>query len=108
MAKKMIRTILAIVLLIMLVGCEPRPFKGIIVCKEYVKAHMSNEEAHVVEEAMFAPRAHYVPRPRRVPQLVPSEWKFYVANKYAVRVFYVDSVTYTKHHVGERIIMRWK
>ena len=55
-----------------------------------------------MEEAAFVPRVHYVP------QLVPSEWKFYVANKYAVRVFYVDSVTYTKHHVGERIIMRWK
>ena len=108
MAKKMIRTILAIVLLTMLVGCEPRPFKGIIVCKEYVKAHMDNEEAHVVEEATFVPRVHYVPHPRRVPQLVPSEWKFYVANKYSVRVFFVDSVTYTKHYVGERIIMRWK
>ena len=108
MAKKMIRTILAIALLAVLVGCEPKPFKGIIVCKGYVKAHMDNEEAHVVEEAMFVPRVHYVPRPRRVPQLVPSEWKLYMANKYAIRVFYVDSITYTTHHVGERIIMRWK
>ena len=108
MAKKMIRTILAIALLAVLVGCEPKPCKGIIVCKEYVKAHMDNEEAHVVEEATLVPRVHYVPRPRLVPQLVPSEWKLYVANKYAVRVFYVDSVTYTMHHVGERIIMRWK
>ncbi|KDR52348.1 hypothetical protein [Hoylesella loescheii] len=108
MAKKMIRTILAIGLLAVLVGCEPKPFKGIIVCKEYVKAHMDNEEAHVVEEAMFVPRVHYVPRPRRVPQLVPSEWKLYVANKYAVRVFYVDSITYTRHRVGERITMKQK
>ncbi|EEX51998.1 hypothetical protein HMPREF6745_2511 [Prevotella sp. oral taxon 472 str. F0295] len=106
MAKKMIRTILAIGLLAVLVGCVPKPFKGIIVYKEYVKAHMDNEEAHAVEEATFVPRVHYVPRPRRVPQLVPSEWKFYVANKYAVRVFYVDSVTYTKHLVGERIVMK--
>lgn len=83
----MIRTILAIGLLAVLVGCEPKPFKGIIVCKEYVKAH-------------------YVQRPRQAPQLLPSEWKFYVANKYTVREFIVDSVTYTKHHVGERIIMR--
>jgi len=108
MAKKMIRTILAIGLLAVLVGCEPKAFKGIIVCKGYVKAHMDNEEARDVEEATFVPRVHYVPRPRRVPQLVPSEWKFYVANKYSVRVFSVDSITYTKHHVGERIIMRWK
>ena len=107
-AKKMIRTILAIGLLDVIVGCEPKPFKGIIVCKEYVKAQMDNEEAHAVEEATFVPRVHYVPRPRRVPQLVPSEGKFYVANKYALREFIVDSITYTKHHVGERIIMRWK
>mgnify|MGYP000853560420 FL=1 len=106
MAKKMIRTILAIGLLAVLVGCEPKPFKGIVVCKEYVKAHMDNEEAHVVEEATFVPRVHYVPRPRRVPQLVSSEWKFYVANKYSIRVFFVDSVTYTKHHIGEKIVMK--
>lgn len=102
----MIRTILVTGLLAMQVGCKPKPFKGIIVCKEYIKAHMDNEEAHVVEEAMFAPRVHYVPHPRHVPQLVPSEWKFYVASKYAVREFSVDSITYTKHHVGEKIIMR--
>lgn len=108
MAKKMIRTILAIGLLAVLVGCEPKPFKGIIVYKEYIKAHMDNEEAHIVEEAAFVPRVHYVARPRRVPKLVPSEWKFYVANKYAVIEFSVDSITYTKHHVGERITMKQK
>jgi hypothetical protein len=102
----MIRTILATALLTMLVGCEPKSFKGIIVCKEYVKAHMDNEEIHVVEEATFVPWVHYVPHPRRVPQLVPSEWKFYVANKYSIRVFFVDSVTYTTHHVGEKIVMK--
>lgn len=106
MAKKMIRTILAIGLLAMLVGCEPKPFKGMIVCKEYIKGHMDNEEAHVVEEATIVPRVHYVPPHRHVPQFMPSEWKLYVANKYAVREFSVDSITYTKHHVGEKIIMR--
>lgn len=101
------KIILVIGLLCLLVGCEPKPFKGIIVCKEYVKAHMDNEEAHIVEEAAFVPRVFY-PHHIHVPQLVPSEWKFYVANKYAVKVFYVDSVTYTTHHIGERIIMRWE
>lgn len=105
MANKMIRTILAIGLLAVLVGCEPKPFKGIIVCKEYVKAHMDNKEAHVVEEATFVPRVFY-PHHIHVPQLVPSEWKFYVANKHSVRVFFVDSVTYTTHHVGEKIVMK--
>ena len=87
MAKKIRKVILAIALLTVLASCESKPFKGIIVCKEYVKAH-------------------YVRRPKRAAQLVPSEWKFYVANKYSVRVFFVDSVTYTTHHIGERIIMR--
>ena len=59
-----------------------------------------------MDEATFVPRVHYVPHPRRVPKLVPSEWKFYVANKYSVRVFFVDSVTYTTHHIGDRIIMK--
>ena len=83
----MIRTILAIGLLVVLVGCEPKPFKGIIVCKEYVKAH-------------------YVRRPKQAPRLSPSEWKFYVANKYSIRVFTLDSVTYTTHHVGGKIVMK--
>lgn len=83
----MIRTILAIGLLAVLVGCEPKPFKGIIVCKEYVKAH-------------------YVRRPKQAPRLSPSEWKFYVANKYSIRVFTLDSVTYTTHHVGGKIVMK--
>nr|DAF03170.1 MAG TPA: protein of unknown function (DUF4969) [Caudoviricetes sp.] len=87
MAKKIRKVTLAIALLAVLASCESKPFKGIIVCKEYVKAH-------------------YVRRPKQAPQLSPSEWKFYVANKYAVREFSVDSITYTKHHVGERIIMR--
>ena len=99
------KIILVIGLLCLLVGCEPKPFKGIIVCKEYVKAHMDNEEAHVVEEATFVPRVHY-PHRMHVQQLVQSEWKFYVANKYTIRVFYVDSVTYTKHHIGEKIVMK--
>ena len=97
---KMNKIILVIGLLCLLVGCEPKPFKGIIVCKEYVRAHMDNEEAHVAEEAAF------VPHRMHVPQLVPSEWKLYVANKYAIRVFYVDSITYTKHHIGEKIVMK--
>lgn len=83
----MIRTILAIGLLAVLVGCEPKPLKGIIVCKEYVKAH-------------------YVRRPKQAPRLSPSEWKFYVANKYSIRVFTLDSVTYTTHHVGGKIVMK--
>ena len=103
----MIRTILAIGLLAVLVGCEPKPFKGIIVYKEYIKAHMDNEEAHVVEEAAFVPRVFY-PHHMHVPKLVPSEWKFYVASKYAVREFSVDSLTYTRHRVGERITMKQK
>lgn len=87
MAKKIRKVTLAIALLAVLASSESKPFKGIIVCKEYVKAH-------------------YVRRPKRAARLVPSEWKFYVANKYTAREFSVDSATYTTHHVGEKIVMK--
>ena len=39
------------------------------------------------------------------PEHIPSEWIFYVANKDCVLRFNVDSLTYIRHRVGERIIM---
>ena len=65
---------------------------------------MSDEKPYTMQEA-------YVPVPVPVymfqdePEYVPSVWHFYVANKDAVRCFNVDSLTYTRHKVGERIVM---
>ena len=64
---------------------------------------MDDEQPYTKQEAIV-----YVPivsPSSHVPEYVPSEWKFYVANKHGVRVFSVDSLTYTRHKVGERIVM---
>ena len=66
---------------------------------------MDDEQPHIQQEA-----AVYVPVVPRIhtPEYVPSAWIFYVANKDGVRRFNVDSLTYTRHKVGERITMNLK
>jgi len=97
------KNILVLTLLTVLLGCEPKPFRGFLVCKEYVKGHMDNERPYVQQEA-------YVPivpiTMSDEPEYVPSAWVFYVANKDGVRRFSVDSLTYTRYKVGERIAMK--
>lgn len=100
------KLLISVTLLLALAGCETRPFKGFLVCKEYIPGHMDNEDAKSVQEAyVYIPvfRAH-----RHVPKYIPSEWHFYVANRDGVRDFQVDSLTYTRHKVGERIVMGLK
>lgn len=88
---------------LLLVGCEiqPRqPFVGYLVCKEYVKHHMSNEEPNIIQQAVvFVPRIPHRPKPKQI----PSEWKFYVANKYGTKCFNVDSMTYLKCNIGDKL-----
>lgn len=68
---------------------------------------MKQTHAKTVQEAyVYVP---FIPMRRHdTPEYVPSAWKFYVANKHGVRVFSVDSLTYIKHKVGERIVMNLK
>ena len=97
------KVILFISFLAVLGSCKNQPFKGFLVCKEYIPGHMDDEQPYTKQEAIV-----YVPivsPSSPVPEYVPSEWKFYVANKHGVRVFSVDSLTYTRHKVGERIVM---
>ena len=97
------KLILGISILLLFVGCEPKPFRGFLVCKEYIKGHMDDEQSYIRQEAtMFVP----IHRPMtHGPKYVHSVWYFYVANKNSVRRFSVDSLTYTKHKVGERIVI---
>lgn len=96
--------ILVFSLLAALSSCETKPVKGFLVCKEYVPGHMDDEHAKTVQEA-------YIPIPvpfymlQDEPEYVPSVWYFYVANKDGVGRFKVDSLTYTRHKVGERIVI---
>lgn len=100
------KLIISISLLTILAGCNPKPFKGFLVCKEFIPGHMDDEYAKTVQEAyVYVPIVHKM---RHVPEYIPSEWHFYVANKYGVRDFKVDSLTYLRHKVGERIVMNLK
>lgn len=99
------KLIISISLLAILAGCNPKPFKGFLVCKEFIPGHMDDKHVQSVQEAyVYVPVVH--PR-RHEPEYIPSAWKFYVANKRCVREFSVDSLTYTKHKVGERIVMNY-
>lgn len=101
--KFMNKILLTFILLAALSGCKPKPFKGFLVCKEYIRGHMDDECVEPIQEAyvsvpVVVPRIH-------TPEYIPSEWIFYVANKDCVLRFNVDSLTYIKHRVGERIVM---
>ena len=93
---------ISIGLLAILVGCTHQ-FKGFLVCKEYVPGHMDDKKVQSVQEAIV-----FVPVHIHEPEYIPSEWIFYVANKNSVRAFNVDSLTYLRHKVGERIVMTFK
>ena len=97
------KVILFISFLAVLGSCKNQPFRGFLVCKEYIPGHMDDKQPYIQQEAfVYVP---VVPPRRSEPEYIPSEWKFYVANKHGVRVFSVDSITYTRHKVGERIVM---
>ena len=99
------KILLLLLLMVVFTSCEEKPFTGYLVHKEYVKYHMSNESPKITYEAslfgiVVVPHVH---RPSQKPKFVPSEWKFYVANKYGVRTFKVDSLTYLKYKCGTRM-----
>lgn len=101
--KTMNKIFLTFILLTVLSACNPKPFRGFLVCKEYIRGHMDDVSVNPIQEAyvsvpVVVPRSH-------TPEYIPSEWIFYVANKDGVLRFNVDSLTYIKHRVGERIVM---
>lgn len=92
-------------LIVLMSSCMEIPSYGYLVHKEYVKYHMSNEKPKIIHEAALFGYVHVpvVRRHRSKPKLIPSEWKFYVGNKYGVRQFNVDSLTYIRFKCGDKI-----
>ena len=101
--KIMNKILLTFILLAALSGCKPKPFKGFLVCKEYIRGHMDDVSVKPIQEAYV--NVLVVVPTSDTPEYIPSEWIFYVANKDCVLRFNVDSLTYIRHRVGERIIM---
>ena len=94
---------LTVLAIIMLCSCQ-QEFTGYVVCKEYVPAHMDNQEPKTTQEAGIV----YVPVvvAHHTPELIKSQWFVYVANKDAVRQFEVDSVRYLHIKICQKITFK--
>ncbi len=90
--------------LLLLAACNSAPIKGFVVAKEYVKGHIDNVQAQRVEEAIIiVPVMH---NQRREPEYVKSTFTLFVANRHRVYDIRVDSLTYIKTKVGQRITIK--
>lgn len=90
--------------LFLLAACGKKEIHGFVVAKVWIKGHMDDERAQEVEEAsVIIP----VVRPHHhEPEFVPSRFTLFVANKRWVHEVNVDSLTYIKTKVGQRIMIK--
>ena len=77
-------------------------FDGIVVCKEYIPAHMDDENPKVIQEASYIPVHPVVVPHRHQPVRVESRFIIYAGNKFGVKKFDVDSLVYEKTKIGQR------
>lgn len=84
-------------------GCDPKPFTGYIVCKEYTPGHMDDKKVNPIQEAIVIPVRPIVVPHRHKPKWVNSKWVVYVANKNTVRSFNVDSLSFIGFRLGQKI-----
>lgn len=103
---KEIIVFLVIVVILFRLLPEPDPkreasFTGYIVAKEYTPAHRSNEVPKTVSYAVtpIVPRIVTAPPPN----FVANRWTWYVANKYEVKKFNVDSVMFFSCGCGDKV-----
>lgn len=87
-------------------GCTKESSKVFLVGKEYIPGYVDNDHVAVVRESYMHISADTTRK--WIYRYVPSEWYFYISDSGEVRQFRVDSLTYTKHKVGEKIIMEIK
>lgn len=104
------KKILCVVLLFTLVSCRPTIIRGFVVAKEYVPQHMDDVQVEPVVEASVVP--HITPHPvvvphRHIPVLVPAKFVLYIADRYSVHDVDVDSVTFIKTKVGQRMTIEY-
>lgn len=97
---------LAIIMLfaIVLLACTPQPFTGRIVEKEYIAGHRCHTEGYKVKD-----QAAVVPVVR--PPAHSHKWEnakvtVWIANRYEVCSFGVDSASYNKWIVGSKVTFK--
>ena len=95
--------ILGILLLIAILGIrEEQPFTGYVVGKEYIPAHLDNENPLSIHECIWIP----VTPPVKIPQRVRSRFIIHVANKDALKHIDVDSMYFVARRCGEKITIK--
>ena len=100
------RILFFIIFTLLFDGCKTKPFKGFLVCKEYIPGYVDNDHVAVVRESYM--HVSVDTTRKWIYRYVPPKWYFYISDSGEVRQFRVDSLTYTKHKVGERIVMDLK
>lgn len=87
-------------------GCDPDPFTGYVVCKEYIPGHMDDKKVNPIQHAVVIPVRPVVHPHRHKPEWIKNRWIVYVANKSAVKPFDVDSLYFTNVRLGQKITMK--
>jgi hypothetical protein len=87
-------------------GCNPDPFTGYVVCKEYIPGHMDNKKVKPVLQAVIIPVTPGAHSRKHRPKWVKSRWVVYAANKSVVRAFSVDSLYFTNVCLGQKITIK--
>lgn len=100
------RILFFIIFTLLFDGCKTKPSKGFLVGKEYIPGYIDNDHVAVVRESYM--HVSVDTTRKWIYRYVPPKWYFYISDSGEVRQFRVDSLTYTKHKVGERIVMDLK
>lgn len=97
------KIIVCLLCMVILSGCDPKPFTGYVVCKEYTPGHMEDKKVNTIQEAIIVPVHPRVYKSK--PKWIKPEWVVYVANKDRVRSFRVDSATFARLRLGQKITL---
>lgn len=87
----------------LLASCDDKPFKGYVVGKEYVSGHMCHSEPkQTVEATVIAPHPVIVAHPHHH-HWVEATFTVYVANRYEVRQYNVDSLKFQRIKMLDKV-----
>lgn len=102
------KTLSCLLCLSLLLGCDPEPFIGYIVCKEYTPGHLDDKRVSPIQVAVAVPVRPIIVPHRHKPKWVKSRWVVYVANKNSVRSFNIDSINFINVSLGQKITINTK
>lgn len=90
-----------------LASCKRQPFTGRVVDKEYIQGHMCHSDGYIqVHEASMLPAIivpHVSTPPPHHHSWQPAEVTLWVADRYEVKSFSVDTTSYSSWVVGSKV-----